>query len=204
MSAFPWRSMSLVTSVLLKFLIICIAGIQFRKKNDRQRPHTLYCTYIRRKLPEGHTQETHSAKEVVAGVLAVELACAVKAEIAADTVGVGRGARTARDSGKEGGTAKFAGKAHVDRSAGVTCTQNRSNPHWKYKKRHATHRQLSAATTCHAVPPPVYVYCITPSRWHPGPGHAPKTCVSPGETLAFSVLFTPAALRSTKRMRRDQ
>ena len=56
----------------------------------------------------------------MAGVLAVELACAVQAEIAADTVGVGRGARTARDSGKEGGTAKFAGKAHVDRSAGVT------------------------------------------------------------------------------------
>jgi hypothetical protein len=72
------------------------------------------------------------------------------------------------------------------------------------QKRHATNRQLSAAATCHAVPPPAYVYCITPCRWHPGPGHPPKPCVSPGEALAFSVLFTPAALCHTKRKRRDQ
>ena len=111
--------MSLATSVLLKILIICIAHISSERKTaGKPTPPVLY---IYQKKDSTRTpQETHSAKEVVAGVLAVELACAVQAEIAADTVGVGRGARTARDSGKEGGTAKFAGKAHVDWSAGVT------------------------------------------------------------------------------------
>jgi hypothetical protein len=90
-----------------------------RKTAGKPTSPVLYI-YQKKASRRTHTQGTHSAKEVVAGVLAVELACAVKAEIAADTVGVGRGARTTRDSGEEGGTAKFAGKAHVDRSAGVT------------------------------------------------------------------------------------
>ena len=49
--------MSLVTNncLIVEILIISIADIQFRKKNGRQSPHTLYCEYIRRKLAEGHT-----------------------------------------------------------------------------------------------------------------------------------------------------
>jgi len=59
--------------------------------------------------------DLYSAKKVVSRVLTIKLASAVETEVAADTVGVGRGARAARLGGEECGTALLAGKADVGR-----------------------------------------------------------------------------------------
>jgi len=65
--------------------------------------------------------QTHSAQEVVAGVLAVELASAVEAEVAAHAVREGRGALAAGLGGEERGTALLAGEADVGSRARVAC-----------------------------------------------------------------------------------
>eukprot|EP00277_Geminigera_cryophila_P023948 CAMPEP_0179477036 /NCGR_PEP_ID=MMETSP0799-20121207/55908_1 /TAXON_ID=46947 /ORGANISM="Geminigera cryophila, Strain CCMP2564" /LENGTH=138 /DNA_ID=CAMNT_0021287529 /DNA_START=130 /DNA_END=546 /DNA_ORIENTATION=+ len=64
-------------------------------------------------------RHVHSAHEVVAGVLSVELSSAVEAKVAADTMGVGRGATTTRLGGEESGAALLACKADVGRRARV-------------------------------------------------------------------------------------
>ena len=51
--------------------------------------------------------------------LSVELSSAVEAKVAADTMGVGRGATTTRLGGEESGAALLAGKADVGRRARV-------------------------------------------------------------------------------------
>ena len=58
----------------------------------------------------------------MAGVLAVELAGAVQAEVGAQTVGVGGRALATGLGGEKRGTALLAGEADVRRRARVTCT----------------------------------------------------------------------------------